>query len=150
MTLPTPTPQACTGSFTRELGRPTKRLDSAAKPVTRRPTIALPDQSVTATTICRYRLTGATNGPDAEPIGSTRLSPEASTQLLHDSTATPTAPPCGRYATEIAGAQLFRPDGSGGANLTIELDGCRRLNIALFTTIRTAPTPLLQLLAGGP
>lgn len=86
----------------------------------------------------------------AEPIGSTRLSAAESQQLLQAATATAPAPPCNQSATQIVGARFYRPDGSGGANLTIEIDGCQRLNIPRLTTIRTAPTPLLQQLDAKP
>lgn len=144
LTLAAPPVQPCDGNFTRLLGRPTRPNDFPIQPVTRRPTMELPDRAVTATTICRYRLTTATTGPDFQFIGSTRLSPAASTQLLRDVTASPTAPPCNQPATQIAAARLLRPDGSGGANFTIEADGCKRMTVSRFTPLLVAPTALIQ------
>ena len=144
-TVGLPPPSDCRGDFDRLLGRPTSAAD-AFPPSTRRPAIGLPDR-VAWGTICRYRLTGATSGPDFSQLGQTQMTTESSNQLLRAALAAPSAPPCTQPATQVAATRLFRPDGSGGSVLTVELDGCKRLSIDRFIDLRTAPADVIRQVA---
>lgn len=137
-------PPSPSGSF-RRTAEP-----APAPPAVERPTVRFPDRDIMGLTACTYRVTRGLTGEDADTAltNRTRLSSSASTQLIRDVLAAPAARPCDFDATEIVSLDLYRPDGSGGSELQIETDGCRRLSINGIIDYREASGDITALLRG--
>ena len=95
------------------------------------PTLVMPTDDVGFLRICTYPVVDNASALPVE-IGtvagsSANLDRPSSIELIVDLAAAPIAPPCSTPATRFAHADLRRPDGSGTARITVELDGCRRI-----------------------
>ena len=141
--VPTRCLQSTGSSFVR-----TAQPDTTSRAV-KPPTLRSPDRDVMGLTACTYRVTRGLTGDvaDTAVTKQTRLSALASTQLMRDVFAAPAAPDCDLDATEIVILDLYRPDGSGGNELLVETDGCRRLSINGRIGYREAPGEITTLLA---
>lgn len=84
--------------------------------------LAFPIEDVGRLQVCRY-----TESADRSTQQSrSRLTIDQSTDLVRHVIEAPPAPPCAVTATRTARVPLHRADGSGGAKIDIELDGCQR------------------------
>ncbi|WFR71206.1 hypothetical protein P9209_18450 [Prescottella defluvii] len=84
--------------------------------------LAFPVEDVGRLQVCRY--SESTEGLIEQ--SRSRLTIDQSINLVRDVIDAPPAPPCALTATRTAQIPLHRADGSGGAKIDIELDGCRR------------------------
>ncbi|MDV8023584.1 hypothetical protein [Rhodococcus sp. IEGM 1330] len=95
------------------------------------PTLILPSDDVGFLQICTYPVIDSVSALPVEigtvPGSSATLDRPSSIELVGELTAAPIAQPCSTPATRFAYADLSRPDGSGSARITVELDGCRRI-----------------------
>lgn len=141
--VPTRCLQSTGSSFVR-----TAQPDTTSRAV-QPPMLRSPDRDVMGLTAWTYRVTRGLTGDvaDTAVTNQTRLSESASTQLMRDVFAAPAAPDCDLDATEIVILDLYRPDGSGGNELLIETDGCRRLAINGRIGYREISSDITALLA---
>ncbi|WP_433604854.1 hypothetical protein [Prescottella agglutinans] len=84
--------------------------------------LAFPVEDVGRLQVCRYIESGDTSTQQSR----SRLTIDQSINLVREVIDAPPAPPCALTATRTAQIPLHRADGSGGAQIDIELDGCRR------------------------
>ena len=140
---PTQCPPSPSGSF-RRTAEP-----APAPPADKRPTVRFPDRDIMGLTACTYRVNRGPTGDIADTAltDQTRLSASASTQLIRDVLTAPAARSCELDATGIVTLDLYRPDGSGGSELQIETDGCRRLSINGIIDYRESSGDITALLA---
>ncbi|MGC0366698.1 hypothetical protein ABH922_004682 [Rhodococcus sp. 27YEA15] len=80
--------------------------------------LATPITDVGGLVICRSSESGSVSG--------IRLTQKDSRELMVAISQASYAPPCDLAATAIAQTTLLRADGSGGTDVFVELDGCRR------------------------
>ncbi|GAA1463256.1 hypothetical protein GCM10009619_41020 [Williamsia maris] len=141
-------PNQCTQSFNVSLSSD-PGPDTASPPV-KRPTLRLPDREVMGLTACTYRVAKSSAGDaDTALTRRTRLSGDASTRLMREVIAAPAARPCDVDASEIVSLDLYRPDGSGGGELQVETDGCRRLVVRDLIGYRQASDDIIALVRSG-
>lgn len=127
----------CTGPATGEFFETTAEYVGQALEAETRgnaslpPTLFLPTDDVGFLQICTYPVVDSASALPVEigmvPGSSATLDRPSSIELVGDLTAAPIAQPCSTPATRFAYADLRRPDGSGTARITVELDGCRRI-----------------------
>lgn len=95
------------------------------------PALVAPTDDVGFLQICTYPVFDRSSALPPEygtiPGTSLTLDRPASIELLGHIADAPVAQPCSTSATRFAWTDLRRPDGSGTARTTIELDGCRRV-----------------------
>lgn len=97
----------------------------------RPPTVVAPTDDVGFLQVCTY--TGSERADTAQSRSETVtgtsfvLDRSDSIEMVVQIADAPVAQPCSTSATRFASADLRRPDGSGATQLTIELDGCRRV-----------------------
>ncbi len=84
--------------------------------------LAFPVEDVGRLQVCRY----IESADRSVHQSRSRLTVGQSADLVREVIEAPPAPPCAVIATRTAQVPLFRSDGSGGATIDIELDGCRR------------------------
>jgi hypothetical protein len=97
--------------------------------------LVLPIDDVGPLQFCRYGV------DEPEPGGSFLwVSAKESADMIRSVLTAPGAPPCDLTATRMASVQLRRADGSGGATVSVELDGCRRVGL------HAAPAALIEVL----
>lgn len=112
------------------------------------PALVAPTDDVAFLRICTYPTFDRTSALPLEygtlPGTSVTLDRRHSLDLLGYITDAPFAQPCSTPATRFAWADLRRPDGSGSARITAELDGCRRVaGLGPFRELQTAAYDLL-------
>ncbi|MFC9789574.1 hypothetical protein [Rhodococcus sp. NPDC127528] len=84
--------------------------------------MAFPIDDVGRLQVCRY----VESADSSTQQSRSRLTTGQSIDLVRQVVEAPVAPPCALTATRTARIPLDRADGSGGARIDIELDGCRR------------------------
>lgn len=84
--------------------------------------LAFPIEDVGRLQVCRY----IESADSSSQQSRSRLTTRQSLDLVREIIEAPPAPPCAVTATRTAQIPLYRADGSGGAQIDIELDGCRR------------------------
>ncbi|KQR99900.1 hypothetical protein ASG12_03825 [Williamsia sp. Leaf354] len=111
--------------------------------------LRFPTRAVAGATVCTYRTSRSSTG-DLQMSGavSRRLTAAAASRVVRESISAPSAPACDTDATEVAVMPLYRPDGSGGATLSVETDGCRRVAVDHGLGYRTASGEVTALLRG--
>ncbi|PZT98850.1 MAG: hypothetical protein DI630_18400 [Gordonia sp. (in: high G+C Gram-positive bacteria)] len=111
-----------------------RALNSSIRPLLSE--LALPVDDAGPLQVCRYGV------GFPEPGGSVVwLSAAQSADMIRTALTAPPAAPCTVEATRTAAVQLRRADGSGGAALSVELDGCRRVGQ------NAAPAALIEMLS---
>ncbi|MCX6468881.1 MAG: hypothetical protein NTW76_06160 [Corynebacteriales bacterium] len=112
-------------------------------------TLRFPTRAVAASTVCSYRTSRSSTG-DLRMSGAQarRLTAADASRIVRESISAPSAPSCDTDATEVAVMSLYRPDGSGGATLSVETDGCRRVAVDYGLGYRTASGDVTALLRG--
>ncbi|MFG1782622.1 hypothetical protein ACGFIU_09290 [Rhodococcus oryzae] len=84
--------------------------------------MAFPTEDVGRLQVCRF----IESADSSTQLSRSRLTIDQSVDLVREVIDAPPAPPCALTATRTAQIPLYRADGSGGAKIDIELDGCRR------------------------
>ncbi|WP_051637589.1 hypothetical protein [Rhodococcus sp. UNC363MFTsu5.1] len=84
--------------------------------------LAFPIDDVGRLQVCRFIESAGASTQQSR----SRLTIDQSVDLVREVIDAPPAPPCALTATRTAQIPLYRADGSGGAKIDIELDGCRR------------------------
>ncbi|MFI6433385.1 hypothetical protein [Rhodococcus oryzae] len=84
--------------------------------------MAFPIEDVGRLQVCRF----IESADSSTQQSRSRLTIDQSIDLVREVIEGPPAPPCALTATRTAQLPLYRADGSGGARIDIELDGCRR------------------------
>lgn len=93
----------------------------------RPPALVMPTSDVGALQVCRYPADQAwLDGGSPVPGSTLALNRSDSAVLATSLVNAPVAQPCSLDATQMASTVLLRPDGSGGTQVSFELDGCRR------------------------
>ncbi|MDJ0395659.1 hypothetical protein QMK17_20260 [Rhodococcus sp. G-MC3] len=110
------------------------------------PTLVMPISDVALLQICRYHAAEAEAGQpnDLVPGSLLAVSRPGSAELIDKLVNAPIARACSQQATRIASMTLLRPDGSGGARVHLELDGCTR--VSGFGADRQVPADVLEIL----
>ncbi|MDJ0363097.1 hypothetical protein [Rhodococcus sp. H29-C3] len=90
--------------------------------------LATPIDDVGRLRICRF-----VNGDVPVEGSRDRLTLEQSRTLMQTVLQLPLAPPCEQSAQHFAAIELLRPDGSGGTQMQVELDGCKRLSLGGYS-----------------
>ncbi len=112
------------------------------------PALGMPVDDVGYTDVCRYPVVArAPSVVESAPGSSLVLGEVESASVVRTSVNAPIAQACGLQATRHASAQLLRPDGSGGAVVSFELDGCQRS--AGFGGYREIPADVHEVLMRG-
>ncbi|QII08048.1 hypothetical protein BH93_24055 [Rhodococcoides fascians A25f] len=113
------------------------------------PALVAPTDDVGFLQICTYPVFDRSSALPTEygtvPGTSFTLDRPDSIELLGYIADAPVAQPCSTPATRFAWADLRRPDGSGTARITVELDGCRR--VAGLGFLRELPLEAYDVLA---
>lgn len=91
---------------------------------------ATPIGDVGGLTVCTY----VTSDDQVTTGSSVRLPLRESRDVVRAALAAPLAKPCDTVPQRVATAALLRADGSGGAPLVAELDGCRRVDVGFGPT----------------
>lgn len=81
----------------------------------------------------RLQICGFVNADVPEEESRNRLTLEQSRTLMQTVLQLPLAPPCEQTAQRYAVIELLRPDGSGGTQMQVELDGCKRLPLGGYS-----------------
>ncbi|MGF0311902.1 hypothetical protein [Rhodococcus sp. IEGM1428] len=114
------------------------------------PALVAPIADVGFLQICTYagsEDTGTSPAGDETAMGTSfTLDRPDSIELLGYIADAPVAQPCSTPATRFAFTDLRRPDGSGTARITVELDGCRR--VAGLGILRELPISAQDILTG--
>ncbi|SNT29103.1 hypothetical protein [Rhodococcoides kyotonense] len=112
------------------------------------PALAMPTDDVRALSVCRYPVLPNQDPPEYVPGSTLVLGGDESVSVVDALLNAPIAQPCSDVATRLASADLLRADGSGGAYVVVELDGCRR--VSGFGAYRQAPDGVVDALARIP
>ncbi len=104
--------------------------------------LLMPTDDVDALTVCGYR----NYGEYSTFTGSRRLSVADSRRVAVAGTTAPPASACDRTASEVVALRLLRPDGSGGGQMLVEIDGCRRVMTSIPNTYSAMPSAAMDLL----
>ncbi|MGU3293240.1 hypothetical protein [Williamsia sp. M5A3_1d] len=112
-------------------------------------TLRFPTGAVAGATVCTYRVSRSSTG-DLQESGaeSRRVTSAVASRVVRETISAPVEPTCDVDATEIAVMPLYRPDGSGGASLAVENDGCRRVTVDDGLGYRVASGEVTALLRG--
>lgn len=112
------------------------------------PALGMPVDDVGYTDVCRYPVVARDPSVvESAPGSPLVLGGVESASVVTKSVKAPIAQECGLQATRHASAQLLRPDGSGGAVVSFELDGCQRS--AGFGGYREIPADVHEVLMRG-
>ncbi|MGJ0119862.1 hypothetical protein ACQ7HM_11715 [Williamsia sp. MIQD14] len=125
------------------------RTDGGGSRPVRERLLRFPTRTVAGATVCTYRTSRSSTG-DLRLSGAEarRVTGAIASRLLAASISAPGASDCDTDATEVAVMPLRRPDGSGGATLTVETDGCRRISLDGGAGYRAASGEVTALLRG--
>lgn len=135
---------SCTPGFADDFQRTTADdiAESVRYEVDVQETLMTPIDDVGALRLCRYPAgVGEPEEKDKTLLTLDRLDSASMVRALADA---PVAEPCARDATRLAATTLLRPDGSGGAPVSFELDGCTR--VAGLGAYRQIPPGVLGVL----
>jgi hypothetical protein len=109
------------------------------------PSLLMPTDDVRELEVCRYPVL-----PEQDPYTTVQgslvvVGRMESVETVESLANAPIAQSCSIEATRVASAILSRPGGSGGAQVAVELDGCRR--VSGFGSYRQAPDSVVEVLA---
>lgn len=128
-----------------EVAAAQEREKASATPIV--PSLVMPIDDVDALKLCTYPTYFGEKPEDAavSVVGSqTTLNRPDSAALVRSVAAAPVAPPCEVASTRTTSTELRRPDGSGQAFVSFELDGCQRASG--FGYYRAIPADVLATL----
>ncbi|WP_189636575.1 hypothetical protein [Rhodococcus sp. MTM3W5.2] len=149
--LPADNPGVCSekygSGFMTTTDTDTQRAESADRRTRLAETYALafPIEDVGRLQVCRF----IESADSSIQQSRSRLTLDQSIDLVREVIEAPPAPPCALTATRTAQIPLFRADGSGGARIDIELDGCGRATGTGIPFV-TAPATVIAAVGEAP